>query len=103
MPRAKTVEYVRSEIIAQIRHIVEFWATLPDQTPASRCDGVAFSILTMIDGEMALPAMMLVLAPHGEDRKYDESQGKNWYESGMVINSDVVLHEEYCRKNGEKE
>lgn len=101
MSYAKTIEYVRSEVLAQIRDIVEFWATLPNKTPDERCDGVAFSILTMIDGEMNLPAMMLVLAPHGEDRKYDESRGKNWYKPGMVINGDVMLHEEYCRKNDE--
>ncbi len=100
-PHAKTAAQARSEILSHIRFIAEYWAALPDKTPAERCDGVAFSLLVMIDGETVLPAMTLALAPHEDDRTYYESRGANWYKPGQVINGDVMLHEEYCRQSTE--
>ena len=78
--------------------IAKYWAELPSKTPQERCDGLAFSILNIIDGNtMKLPSMDINLAPHPEDREYHIELGENWYEPGMLVN-DCQLHEHYFVK-----
>ena len=75
-PRAKTADEVRQELLEQIRATVNYWATLPDKTPIERCDGVAFSILNIFDGTtISLPAMDICLAPHPDDKEYNQQNG----------------------------
>lgn len=95
-PRAKTAEEVREEFLQQVRAYAHYWATLPDQTPQDRCDGMAFSILNILDGNTMLPAFNLTVAPHPEDKEYHIAQGDNWYEPDMLIN-DCMLHEFYYK------
>lgn len=98
--RAKTVEEVRAEFLDCIRQSVRYWAELPGNTDFEKCDGLAFSILCIIDGcRMDLPAMDLVLRPHESDKAFLESEGQDWYEDGMVIN-DCMLHEAYVSNRG---
>lgn len=97
-PRAKTAEEVRQEFLNHVHSLVIYWANLPDRTVEEKCDGVAFSILNIFDGTtMGLPAMDLVLAPHPDDKAFNQSEGNNWYEPGMVIN-DCMLHELFVRR-----
>jgi hypothetical protein len=95
--RAKTAKEARKEFLQHIHDCSEYWASLPDQTPQERCDGVAFSILVMLDGEsMDLPAMNISLSPHPDDKKYLKSIGENWFEPNMIINK-CELHGMYIR------
>lgn len=94
-PRAYTPEELRGRVLDHIRLMVEYWATLPGLDTHSRCDGVAFSILTMIDGSADQPPMALVALSSDEDKQYSVEKGENWVEHGTVINEDVMLHEEY--------
>jgi hypothetical protein len=114
-PRAWTKEEVREQILAHIRLMVNYWAQqgrsggLDNHAPGEDvyqavASGVAFSILTMIDGcAMDICALDLKLSPHPSDRAYNKSQGDNWYKAGMVINDDMMLHDMfYVKKNEEK-
>ena len=95
-PRAYTEEEVRAKVIAHVSAVAEYWASLPNQTPRERCDGVAFSLLVMLDGgSMDLPAMDVSLAPHPDDKPFHEACGENWFEPGMMFN-DCQLHELFC-------
>lgn len=95
-PRAKTKEEVREELLAHIRQLAGYWATIPGKTERERCDGLAFSILVIFDGQtMALPAMNLSLSPHPDNKEFNRSEGEDWYEPGMVINDDCHLHDLY--------
>lgn len=98
-PRAKTIEEVRGEFIAQLRQIARYWATLEGvHTIQERCDGVIFSALNIFDGTSAgLPAMDIALSPHESDKEFCQNEGENWYERGMVIN-DCRLHDLYYQK-----
>jgi len=97
-PRAKTAEEVRNIFLTHIKDLVRYWSELPNKSDYERCDGVAFSILSMIDGcGVVLPAMDIHLHPHPDDKEYHKSQGEDWYENGMWIN-DTMLHEEYVEK-----
>lgn len=95
MSKAKSAEEVRNELLAAIRRTAAGWAAVPDKTPAERCDGLAFSLLTIFDGEtLGLPAFDISPAPHEDDKQYHIDLGEDWYEAGMVIN-DCPLHELY--------
>ena len=96
-PRAYTVEEVREQFLAHIRQTAAYWANLPDLSSKDRCDGVAFSILNVLDGSTMLPAFNLTVAPHPEDKDYHIKNGENWYEPDMLIN-DCMLHEEFYKE-----
>jgi hypothetical protein len=99
MSRAYTAEEVRDIFLRHIRGIADFWANLPDKSPKERCDGVAFSILNIVDGNtLPLPALDICLSPHPEDKAYNQENGNNWFEEGMVINN-CQLHDHYYEKN----
>lgn len=42
---------ITKEFLEHIKHgIVEYWSNLSDKTDLEKCDGVVFSILTLLDG-----------------------------------------------------
>lgn len=103
-PRAYTAEEVRDMILQHSVAMARYWASLPDvdratgrpMTVQSRCEGVVFSMLTMLDGyTMALPGFALKLVPHEEDKAFAIEQGENWFEPGMEIED--ALHEHLHR------
>ena len=92
-PRASTECEVRAEFLSHVHLLANYWATLPYKSAQERCDGLAFSILSMIDGcNAGLPAFEISLSPHQDDKEYHRQEGENGYEPGMVIN-DCMLHE----------
>ena len=93
--RAGEAAQLRDELLNHIRATARYWATLPDFDPATgrtktildRCEGVAFSILSTLDGaSMVLPAFDLVArcAPEDNDAR-----------DGLVISD--TLHEHFYR------
>lgn len=78
-----------------IRGAIWYWLR-EERTPSvdGKLDGLAFSILNIIDGTgMQMPAIDLILRPHPEDKSYHEAKGEDWFADGMCINDDVLLHE----------
>jgi hypothetical protein len=107
-PRAYTEEEVRDLLLKQIRAMVRYWANLPDVDKATgrritihdRCDGVAFSILNILDGgSMGLPAFDLTAAPHEEDKQFFIENGENWFEETVISD---MLHEYYLTANSQE-
>jgi hypothetical protein len=103
--RAYTAEEARATFLSAVRGAVRYWASLPENdratgeqmTVLSRCDGVAFSILNILDGtSSAMPAIDMLLAPHETDKQFFIDEGENWYEPKMLINN-TMLHEQYGR------
>lgn len=90
---------LRDELLAHIRAMVRYWATLPEVDPVTgltlttrgRCDGVAFSILSALDGCAGLPAFDLVAQVYAED---DEDRTG----PAEVVMISEMLHEQYYRK-----
>lgn len=96
MSRAKTKEEVRKEFINKVNSIVEYWSDecVGNCDPSKdAAEGVAFSIMTLIDGCTELPSFDLIPCPHPEDKQYNIDNGNDWYES-EIINADVMLHEQ---------
>lgn len=102
-PRSITLEEARDIFLDSIRGIVSYWYRVGGGTE-NIASGIAFSILVLIDGESPdFPAIDLVLRPHPDDEEYLRDQGENWYQDGMVLNSDVMLHEHFHDKEWMKE
>lgn len=92
--RAKTAEEVCEEFVSHVRHIAKYWAEVEIENPTirERCDGVAFTILSTIDGAtLELPAFDMIPAPHEDDKQYHINNGENWYEKAVM--NDCQLHE----------
>lgn len=100
-PRAYTSDEIKDEFLGEIRSCVRFWSQnsrqMEEKTIEDRLNGLAFSILSVIDGTSSLPAFNLAVSPHPDDKGYCQEQGENWYENGTVINSNAHLHEEYYK------
>jgi len=97
IPRAKTVEEVREEFLSHVRMLASYWADLPNKNARAKCEGVAFSILSAIDGcSMSLPAFDMIPHPHEEDKQYYIDNGENWYEQEIM--NDCQLHEMFVNR-----
>ena len=93
-PRAFTKEETRDHFLENVRALAHYWGTLPGKTALECCNGLAFSMLTMFDGcSSDMPAIDLAVCPHEDDKQFNIDEGSNWYESGLVFNDDVHLHE----------
>lgn len=96
MSKPISKEQLRENLLKQVRMYAHTWASYPDKTPQERCDGVAFSILALLDGsDIELPTFDLVARPHPDDKAYQQKRREDWVVDGQVINDDVHLHDMY--------
>ena len=105
-PREYTAEEARQMLIKHISHVVDYWAE-QDGSPEWICQGVAFSILTMLDGCAGmLPGFLIAPSPHEDDREYNIEHGENWWPENhdAVLNGELggSLHDEFMTYRGER-
>lgn len=80
-PRAWTSDELCKKFVKQIEIIAREWARYPDKTPLERTEGMAHSVLALIDGcTLVFPAINLVPSPHDEDKAFHISEGENFFE-----------------------
>lgn len=94
-PRVYTKDEVRDKFLEHVRDMANYWATTPQGgTVQERCEGVAFSILAMLDGNSgALPGFEVIPHPHPTDKEYHKSAGENWFPDDCDIAG--ALHEKF--------
>lgn len=101
--RPKTEEEIREEFLEHIRGLVEYWEQ-ENRTPSVRgkLEGLAFSILSAIDGESAdLPGYELRALPSSdEDIQLFREKNENYYGEAPF---DIAgcLHEHFYKKQEE--
>lgn len=81
MSREYTEEEMQREFVEHIHALIDYWEN-EDRAPTTKekLEGLAFSILTAIDGEaMAVPGYKLIPITSEEDKQYYISQGENYY------------------------
>jgi len=77
-PRVYTPDEVRDELLEHICIMVDYWDKVsPDKRDAM--EGLAFSILSTLDGCGPLPAFLVTPMAHPDDKAYHQEQGENWY------------------------
>ena len=91
MSRAYTEEEVRKMFLDQVKGYIEYW----DKQLNAPLDGLAFSILNIIDGTTGLPKFKLSADPHPDDKQYAIDEGSNYYEPGIDISG--CLHDEWYK------
>lgn len=79
--REFTQEEVQTQFLNYVRMLSEYW--LNDSRTfdvKKKLDGLAFSILTMLDGGAAdMPAFAVIPNPHPDDKGYRKAIGANYY------------------------
>lgn len=78
-PRQFTEQEVRDKFLELVWSYISYWQELPDKTCNEKVEGLAFSILVILDGESELPAFIVAPDPHPSDKKYLKGKGLNWF------------------------
>ena len=79
-PREYTEDEVCDAFLAHVRDSIEYWHDLPDKTCRERMRGLAFSILSALDGSaMDLPAFIVAPSPHPDDKAFHQENDENWW------------------------
>lgn len=103
MSRPYTEAEVRERFLDHVRAVSKYWADIPFKTAQERCDGVAFSIMVMLDGEtFGLPGFTVSPRPHDDDRKFHEERGENWYPGPLpddICDIGGALHEYFYKRD----
>jgi len=99
-PRVKTVNEIRKDVLNHIYDIIEHWE-YAEYPVRARLEGLAFNILSMLDGESGcLPQFIVAPAPTPTDDKYYKNRNENWYPSneGVDVKGDIAgdLHNKFC-------
>jgi hypothetical protein len=103
MPHELTRPEVQERFLRQVWAMVDYWAAedrKPD--PRDKLEGLAFSILVILDGEStALPPFAVAPSPHPDDREFHQQRDEDWFpESGCDIAGN--LHERFHELNPNK-
>jgi hypothetical protein len=100
MTHEYTPEEVRERFIESVRSIVDYWEHVPNPY-GTRESGVAFSILSMLDGcNGGLPGFVVAPAPHPDDKQYYIDHGENYYPEAPEVKCDIAggLHEHFAKE-----
>lgn len=83
---------VKDMFLKKIKSITNYWSNYEAKSNKERCEGVAFSILSLIDGcSIDFPAIDMRLAPYPDDKQCHIDNDEDYFEQGMLIN-DCCLH-----------
>jgi len=78
--------------------LIKYWAHESRRAKAEeKLEGLAYSMLVMIDGGSSLPAFNLVPCSHPADKEYLKNIGENWYPEDAV-NDTVMLHDLFMER-----
>ena len=98
MSQEKSKEEVRGEFIDNIKLLIDIWDNTTNETPRSKLEGLAHSILTMLDGGSGnICGFIVAPLPHQDDKQYCIDNNKDYYpqnhESNVSCDIGGGLHE----------
>ena len=100
--KEKTEEEVKKEFLDHIRGVVHYWSKQEGTPLIDKLNGVAFSILTALDGCANLPGFIVAPCPHEDDKEYHISSGDDYYpenhESNVRCDISGSLHDDFYQK-----
>lgn len=91
MSRAYTHDEIQDLFLKHVESCTDYWDR---QEPNKRkaMEGLAFSIMTMIDGcAMGIPGFSVMPCPYSDDKAYHKDRGENWFPKNVDIGGS--LHE----------
>lgn len=79
-PRVYTPEEVREKFLRYVWALVDYWTQEDRSSRGHALEGLAHSILVMLDGESAeLPSFHLIPVGQPDDQRFYRERGENWY------------------------
>ena len=83
-----------------VRADIHFWKNtkldyeaFPNESDLERrLNGLAFSILVILDGESMIPGFKVIPDPHSDDKQYCIDNNEDWYPDDVDISG--CLHEQ---------
>jgi hypothetical protein len=96
--KEKSKDEVRKEFLNQVRELVFYWDKINQKDTKEKLSGLAFSILTLLDGcSMCSPKFIVAPDPHPEDKEYHIENKEDYYpenyESDVKCDISGCLHE----------
>lgn len=89
-PRPWTKEEAREKFLKHIWGLIQFWADAKVDNDLEKMEGLAFSILSSLDGtSMELPAYQVIPCPHPNDEEFHRVRGNNWYSDDIDIGGEL--------------
>lgn len=105
MCREYTVGEIRKQFLEHIRGLVNYWDGIPEKTITEKLEGLAFSILVVLDGgAMGLPGFIVAPIPHPSDKQFHVEEGEDYYPDNYEIEGRIKgdiageLHELFLKK-----
>lgn len=102
-PRELTKKEISVKVISHIYNLIDYWDSFEDYSSKEKLDGLAFSILSMLDSPSTdLPHFIVAPATDKEWKKSLIKDGKNYYPDNEKILRKVrgdisgTLHEYYA-------
>lgn len=91
--RAMTEDEVRTTVLQTVAEYVDYWERETRVTDLrEKLEGLAFSILVILDGGAGLiPGFKVTPNPHPDDEAYHRKEGTNWWPTDVDIAGE--LHE----------
>ena len=79
-PKEKSEEIVREEFLNHIRGLVDYWDKVDEKNCREKLQGLAFSVLAMLDG-VSTDICGFIVAPstHEDDKAYHIANGEDYY------------------------
>ena len=103
MSKAYTDDQIQEQFLTYIHSLVEYWENEKSEpTTKGKLEGLAFSILSLIDGNTVLPSFELKSISSEEDIEYYKKQGEDYF---PLISGDIAgsLHERFYEIKKTKE
>lgn len=88
MSRELTEKETQVRFLDVVCQSVRWWSK-SNTSRDEALQGVAFSILVLLDGGGALPGSKVILDPHPDDKDYLKSQGDDWFPTDTDIAGDI--------------
>ena len=108
-PREIKKEEARKMFLGTVLGIAQHWANESRETDVQKkCEGVAFSIMSLLDGcNGNLPGFLLIPCPHPDDKEFMKSEGDDWFKEvpENVVDYDIGgnrLHDLFSEMRNEK-
>lgn len=100
MSRELNREEIQEAFLNHVRFMVDYWSEGLDEVAKSKLSGLAFSMLSAIDGcSSNLPPFMLVPVCSKEDVKFYKENNMNYYPINKSVECDIAgtLHENFYK------
>ena len=103
MSKEKTEDEIRTEFLNHIRHLVNYWDKVDKPTSKEKLEGLAFSILAMLDGCSGdICGFIVAPSTHEDDKQYNIDNGEDYYPQNHETNvkGDIAggLHDLFYKK-----